>query len=350
MPAGGSSDVAVMSLRDGTTHTLQGDAHQVLSTCSYEGPAGPGLVVCGTSEGSMVLWERTQCPDQDQGCSPGPGPGRGPGLGLDSVCAQAMSRAASGTGGGGVEPGSHLRHTFRRLHVRSGPGSPLHSLSFCGAGRLASGDGAGTVRLFDVGPTGLQQLGGGLAGHKDSVLSLAACQDSGQVLLSGSLDGTLRLWDIRSAAGCVRTIAVSPGHAQGVSSPAVFCVAMCAQGRSAVSGSHGQDTLRVWDLGSGRAVAALQAGAQHYQHPRRVLVDAAFTTALSCGPGEAEVLVWDLSRGRLCATHTWGGKKVRELCASADLSSIAVAVAAVVEDGLYDRYDVRAWLPSTHCS
>ena len=84
-----------------------------------------------------------------------------------------------------------------------------------------------------------------LEGHASSVYGIKA---SGNTVLSGSVDETMRLWDLRTGH-CVRTM---EGHAGVVRS-----VDMDGHCRTAVSGSTDK-TVRLWDLGSGRCSATLE--------------------------------------------------------------------------------------------
>jgi hypothetical protein len=74
-----------------------------------------------------------------------------------------------------------------------------------------------------------------IEGHTDSVSCVVQLADGRMV--SGSLDSTLRLWDIESGV-CVKTLA---GHTDSV-----YCVVQLADGR-VVSGSRDK-TLRLWDI------------------------------------------------------------------------------------------------------
>ena len=78
-----------------------------------------------------------------------------------------------------------------------------------------------------------------LTGHTDGVTALAVLPDGRA--LSGSWDGTLRLWDLASGESRVLT-----GHTDGVTALAVL-----PDGR-ALSGSE-DGTLRLWDLASGES-------------------------------------------------------------------------------------------------
>jgi WD40 repeat protein len=76
-----------------------------------------------------------------------------------------------------------------------------------------------------------------LTGHTIYVKSVAF-SPNGRFALSGSLDKTLRLWDLKTGE-CLRTLT---GHTGGVSS-----VAISPEGRFALSGSWDK-TLRLWEF------------------------------------------------------------------------------------------------------
>ncbi|MBV9168753.1 MAG: hypothetical protein JOZ81_01550, partial [Chloroflexi bacterium] len=86
-----------------------------------------------------------------------------------------------------------------------------------------------------------------LQGHTASVWAVALSAD-GQLGASSSLDGTVRLWDIRTG----RLLATLQGHAA-----AVWAVALSADGRLVASGG-GDQTVRLWESHTGRPVAILR--------------------------------------------------------------------------------------------
>ncbi len=70
----------------------------------------------------------------------------------------------------------------------------------------------------------------------------------GRRAVSGSWDGTLRLWDLETGKS-LRTL---EGHTDWVSA-----VAVLADGRRALSGSE-DGTLRLWDLETGESLRTLE--------------------------------------------------------------------------------------------
>jgi WD40 repeat protein len=218
--------------------------------------------------------------------------------------------------------GSHASVTL--LHLDTGETrfelgghvQPVRSLTFSPDGRyLASGDGKGTVRIWDVrSGSELRALGwGGFA----QVTSIAFSPD-GRNLAASSWNETVRLWDTESgqqlgefAAGSVYRIVFSPdgqllvaaaydffvqwsvqegrvarvyrGHPTGVGG-----VAFSPDGQFLASTGF-DDTLRLWDTASGREIATMRPPSGD---PRAVL----FTPdggSLICSDDQ-DILIYDL--------------------------------------------------------
>ena len=112
-----------------------------------------------------------------------------------------------------------------------------------------SGSDDGTVRLWDL-ETGREIRR--FEGHTDTVTSVALAPD-GRWAVSGSSDHTVRVWDLQTGRDCRRLA----GHTSWINS-----VAVSGDGRRLLTGSggevingHFQDgadlTLRLWDVDSG---------------------------------------------------------------------------------------------------
>jgi WD40 repeat protein len=177
---------------------------------------------------------------------------------------------------------------------------------------LATSSLDGTVRLWQApfgepiahaGDSAVVPLSGGwrlqatLQGHTSAVWSVALSTD-GHLLVSGSTEGTIRLWDARSA----RPLATLQGH-----SGHIYGVALSADAQLLASGSW-DGTIRLWDVTSGRPLAALQA---HGGGVRSVALTAD-GQLLASGGRDGTVRLWQARTGQLLATlqgHTnavWG--------------------------------------------
>ena len=116
-----------------------------------------------------------------------------------------------------------------------------------------------------------------LEGHADPVLCLAVSADGGRAL-SGSMDGTVRLWDL----GTRQLLATFEGHESTVAA-----VAFSADGRRAISGSWDR-TLKVWDLATG-AVLRTMSGHAEYVSGLALSPDGATRAVGELGPDAAAV-------------------------------------------------------------
>jgi len=156
-------------------------------------------------------------------------------------------------------------------------------------------------------------------GHTDWVRAVALTPD-GRFAISGSWDGTLRVWDLESGQS-VRTLA---GHVHWVTG-----VAVTPDGTRAISASSDR-TLRVWDLESGQSMRTLEG---HKDRVNAVAVTPDGTRAVSASSDQT-LRVWDLESGRL----------VRNLKGHADVVH-AVAITAdghVAISGSAD-HTLRVW-------
>jgi len=114
--------------------------------------------------------------------------------------------------------------------------------------RLLLGSSGGPIKVWDIGgssPVALMDL----EGNTDYTCSIDA-SDTSSVALSGAMDESVRLWDLRTGK-CMRVL---EGHADWVCS-----VSMDSACKTAVSGS-GDKTVKLWDLGSGRCMETYNHG------------------------------------------------------------------------------------------
>jgi WD40 repeat protein len=121
-----------------------------------------------------------------------------------------------------------------------------------------------------------------LKGHTRSVSSIAISPD-GKILVSGSIDKTIRLWELPSG----RELSTLIGHTGSVVS-----IAISPDGKNLVSGSH-DGTIRLWELPSGREL--------HTLPPNEYIVsDVAISPdgKILVGQISSTIRLWELPSGR----------------------------------------------------
>ena len=195
--------------------------------------------------------------------------------------------------------------------------------TFCMEGRVLLGA-SGLIKLWDVAasaPVALPDL----AGHTGLVHCMKA---SASVVLSGSGDKTVRLWDLRTGK-CVRTM---EGHSEVVCS-----VDMDGHCRTAVSGGD-DETVRLWDLGSGQCTETYLGRSGSV---RDVAMHESGSSFLSSSYGDYIVNAWVVGSTRAMMTVDFEDCCLPEsssrLFASRDLSRVAYCCISN-EDKLELRY------------
>jgi WD40 repeat protein len=156
---------------------------------------------------------------------------------------------------------------------------------------LATGDGHGTVRIWDV-ATGGQRTA--MTGDPSGIASVAVAPD-GSWLATGSWDSAVRIWD--AATG--RPRAVLTGHSRGV-----WAVAVAPDGSWLASGGV-DGTARIWDAATGEQRAVLTG---HRLAVKAVAV-APDGSWLATGSSDGTARIWDAATGRQRAVipaHTHG--------------------------------------------
>lgn len=180
------------------------------------------------------------------------------------------------------EPGAgRIRSEFK------GPAAAA-ALSLSKDGKLLACASPEAVRILDVSSAREQSAVHRPGGQAESI----AFSPDGLSVLSGSTDGSLRLWDARTGKE-VRTLT---GHEDKVGA-----VAFSPDGRMIVSGSH-DETLRLWDVATGKEVRTLSG----HRDGVSALAFAPKGDVLASGGEDGSVLFWDVRTGdnrHTCRAH-----------------------------------------------
>jgi WD40 repeat protein len=182
-----------------------------------------------------------------------------------------------------VNPGSKWT-SGKLLRTLQGHTSWVVSVAWSPDGSfIASGSGDGTVKLWDV-RTG--QLLRTLQGHTSWVWSVAWSPD-GSFIASGSYDHTVKLWDVRTGQ-LMRTL---QGHTNWLRS-----VAWSPDGTLLASGSSDY-TMKLWDVRTGQLMRTLES-------PKEVwsVAWSPDGTLLAGGSGDCTIRLWDIGTGQLLRT------------------------------------------------
>jgi WD40 repeat protein len=174
---------------------------------------------------------------------------------------------------------------FREIKVNHFPGDILHMR---GGQRVIIYSRDGLFRVWDL-ETGTQV--GEEWEDKDRGVQTIALSPDGKKVASGSLDGTVKLWNIDTG----RVIKTWTGHTSWVGS-----VSWSPDGGRVVSGSF-DETFRVWNVESGKTIlgpikAGHEVGGICYSPDAKMIATS----------GRGLIKIWDANTGELLKTFERG--------------------------------------------
>ncbi|KAJ2787549.1 hypothetical protein GGI15_000629 [Coemansia interrupta] len=146
--------------------------------------------------------------------------------------------------------------------------------------------------------------------HLDYVKALAYSRHR-QVVISGGLDRKIKLWDIAEGRSASGPITALQEFGDASLSSSVYTLSCNAQGSLVVSGSP-ENVVRIWDTRSGRQVASLSG---HTDHIRAVLLSEDSELVLS-GSSDTTVKLWSMRTRRCLSTFAHHSDSVWSLHSS----------------------------------
>ncbi|KAF9539123.1 WD40 repeat-like protein, partial [Agrocybe pediades] len=215
-----------------------------------------------------------------------------------------------------------IHHTF------VGHRTSVSALAFSRDGKkLVSGSVDGTIRIWEVGTGNL--VAGSFEGHLSAILSLGLSSD-GTKLMSSAGDKSVRLWDVfandtniappcQSIASSVSVVAWSPD-----------CTTI-ASGQNSGQNSDSDGTVAVWSAHNGEFVI----GPFYCQSPILAIAFSPDSSRISAGTKDGTVTSWDLKTGEM-VFQGHSGRGSRPPC------SIVYS-----PDGSIMVYDLFVWNCST---
>ena len=145
-----------------------------------------------------------------------------------------------------------------------------------------------------------------LTGHSGSIYALCLSQD-GQILVSGGRDKTLKVWNLYAASNqnlispTSRVIGDGLLHTLTGHSESINCLAMSPDGQMLVSGSE-DNTIKLWDLQAGELLSTLEG---HEAGVKSVAMSPD-GQMLASGGADRTIKLWRLSEIN-APTHTLTG-------------------------------------------
>ncbi len=183
-----------------------------------------------------------------------------------------------------------------------------------------------------------------LTGHKSAVHCVVFSPD-GKFLVSAGSNGTLKIWELDTAAGIEKATAKAIQSVTGRTG-AILSLAFSPDGRY-LCYSGTDKTVRVWDVESGMGLITFRG---HTSVVESVQFSPDGRCLISCSPTQAEIKVWDLTRHPEYATLAHTGTDVESVAFHEDgrhLVSVTRGGKLQVWDGASGMLDAEHELPTS---
>ncbi|HEY9624212.1 MAG TPA: serine/threonine-protein kinase [Crinalium sp.] len=188
-----------------------------------------------------------------------------------------------------------------------------------GTNQLISGGVDGTIRIWDLGTkTFIRKL----TGHT-SYINALIISPNGKSLISAGADETLRIWDLETGQN-IRTLK---------DSSFVNAVVVSPDGKTLASG-NADGTIRFWDFASGQEIKTLKG----HESAVNSLVYTPDGKYLASGSADSTVKLWDAKTGEVVHTFTGHTSYVNAIAVSPDGRMLMSASA----DNTIKIWDVQA--------
>ncbi|MBD2137363.1 hypothetical protein H6F32_07130 [Anabaena sp. FACHB-1237] len=192
------------------------------------------------------------------------------------------------------------------LQTLTGHSGSVRSVAYSPDGQtVASGSVDSTIKLWNVNTGNLLQT---LTGHSNSVRSVAYSPD-GQTVASGSDDKTIKLWNVKTG----NLLQTFTGHSDWVRS-----VAYSPDGQTVASGSSDR-TIKLWNVKTGRLLQTLTG---HSSSVSSVAYSPDSQTVASASKDKT-IKLWDVKTGNLLQTLTGHSSWVYSVSYSPDSQTVA---------------------------
>lgn len=168
---------------------------------------------------------------------------------------------------------------------------------------IVSGSVDKTIKIWDILTGKLLQT---LDGHTDWVKSVYF-SPNGQQIVSGSLDKTIKIWDTLSG----KLLQTLDGHSD---SDPISSVCYSPNGEQIISGNHG-DFIKIWDANTGKLIQILKG---HTNSITSVCYSSDNRRIISAG-NDKTIRLWDAYNGNLIQIFTGHSYSIRGLAVAVSL-------------------------------